>query len=478
MPSAPSCSDAAGRRALLRVLGASRASRTSSCGIRSSSAPLASRRRAAHARRSTRALLEAVASRRRRAARPAWIALRVRYRRMLARLAAYDLEQPDARRSSTGVGGAARGPGAGAALEASLRRSRAPAAAGFPRERGRRDAARDHRHGQDRRARAELRQRRRRDLRRRGRAASLGDRDAVDIATRLAVQTMRGISELAIEPPLWEVDANLRPEGKQGALVRTLDSHLSYYDRWAKSWEFQALLKARPIAGDRTRRGLRARACARDLDERGARELRRQRAAHARAGDRAHPGGRRRRTSSSSGRAASATSSSRSSCCSSCTGCPMTEIRQRGTLDALRRARRARLHRPRRGRRVLARLPRAAPARASVAAAAPAAHAPDASRPEDLRVLARASGLADTGERSSSDWERVKREVRDPPCAALLPAAAVRRRRPARRGATRCTSEQAEARLAAIGFGDPRGALRHIAALTSGLSRRAKIQRT
>ena len=55
---------------------------------------------------------------------------------------------------------------------------------------------------------------------------------------------------LEVEPPLWEVDANLRPEGKQGALVRTLDSHLAYYDRWAKSWEFQALLKARPLAGD------------------------------------------------------------------------------------------------------------------------------------------------------------------------------------------------------------------------------------
>ena len=62
--------------------------------------------------------------------------------------------------------------------------------------------------------------------------------------------TMRGIHELAIEPPLWEVDANLRPEGKDGALVRTLESHLAYYDRWAKSWEFQALLKARPLAGD------------------------------------------------------------------------------------------------------------------------------------------------------------------------------------------------------------------------------------
>ncbi|MDK8252274.1 hypothetical protein QP834_14890, partial [Enterococcus faecalis] len=44
-------------------------------------------------------------------------------------------------------------------------------------------------------------------------------------------------------------DANLRPEGKDGALSRTLDSHAEYYRRWAHGWEFQALLKARPIAG-------------------------------------------------------------------------------------------------------------------------------------------------------------------------------------------------------------------------------------
>ncbi len=48
----------------------------------------------------------------------------------------------------------------------------------------------------------------------------------------------------------FDVDAGLRPEGKSGALVRTLDSHLAYYQRWAKTWEFQALLKARPMAGD------------------------------------------------------------------------------------------------------------------------------------------------------------------------------------------------------------------------------------
>lgn len=48
----------------------------------------------------------------------------------------------------------------------------------------------------------------------------------------------------------WQVDANLRPEGSQGPLVRTLASHQVYYQRWARTWEFQALLKARPVAGD------------------------------------------------------------------------------------------------------------------------------------------------------------------------------------------------------------------------------------
>ncbi len=63
--------------------------------------------------------------------------------------------------------------------------------------------------------------------------------------TKLASRVMRIAGEAC-----FEVDANLRPEGRQGALVRTLDGHMSYYKRWAKTWEFQALLKARPIAGD------------------------------------------------------------------------------------------------------------------------------------------------------------------------------------------------------------------------------------
>ena len=48
----------------------------------------------------------------------------------------------------------------------------------------------------------------------------------------------------------WRVDLDLRPEGRAGALVRTLASYRSYWGRWAEAWEFQALLKARPVAGD------------------------------------------------------------------------------------------------------------------------------------------------------------------------------------------------------------------------------------
>ncbi|KWZ72678.1 [glutamate--ammonia-ligase] adenylyltransferase [Winkia neuii] len=53
------------------------------------------------------------------------------------------------------------------------------------------------------------------------------------------------------EMPLWPLDMGLRPEGADGAVARTIDSYRSYYRRWAQSWEFQALLKARFAAGDR-----------------------------------------------------------------------------------------------------------------------------------------------------------------------------------------------------------------------------------
>ncbi|MEU0627333.1 bifunctional [glutamine synthetase] adenylyltransferase/[glutamine synthetase]-adenylyl-L-tyrosine phosphorylase [Streptomyces sp. NPDC005989] len=74
--------------------------------------------------------------------------------------------------------------------------------------------------------------------------------EAVQAATRLAAHMMRICSDTTVEGTIWPVDANLRPEGRNGPLVRTLSSHLAYYQRWAKTWEFQALLKARPVAGD------------------------------------------------------------------------------------------------------------------------------------------------------------------------------------------------------------------------------------
>ncbi|MFJ9055972.1 MULTISPECIES: bifunctional [glutamine synthetase] adenylyltransferase/[glutamine synthetase]-adenylyl-L-tyrosine phosphorylase [unclassified Streptomyces] len=73
---------------------------------------------------------------------------------------------------------------------------------------------------------------------------------AMQAATRLAAHMMRICSDTTVEGTIWPVDANLRPEGRNGPLVRTLSSHLAYYQRWAKTWEFQALLKARPVAGD------------------------------------------------------------------------------------------------------------------------------------------------------------------------------------------------------------------------------------
>jgi glutamate-ammonia-ligase adenylyltransferase len=68
---------------------------------------------------------------------------------------------------------------------------------------------------------------------------------AITSATRVAAALMRICHDAA-----WEVDAALRPEGKAGALVRTVAGHASYYRQWASTWEFQALLKMRPVAGD------------------------------------------------------------------------------------------------------------------------------------------------------------------------------------------------------------------------------------
>ena len=299
---------------------------------------------------------------------------------------------------------------------------------------------------------------------------------AVDIGTRLAVQTMRGISGVEIEPPLWEVDPNLRPEGKQGALVRTLDSHVAYYERWAKSWEFQALLKARPIAGNPALgeayiEAVRPRVWASAARENFVDSVQRMRERvtdHIPSEEVAQqiklgPGGIRDVEFTVQ-------------LLQLVHGLSDEAIRQRGTLaaidalvaegyigrtDAAAFARDYRLLRLLEHRLQLRRLSRT--------------HLMPTD-PDELRVLARASGLADTGADLIAQWEAIKREVRDIHVRLfyrpLLSAVAAL---PAEERAL--SEDQAHDRLAAIGFLDPPGALRHIRALTTGLSRKATIQR-
>ncbi|MDR7186135.1 glutamate-ammonia-ligase adenylyltransferase [Microbacterium trichothecenolyticum] len=414
----------------------------------------------------------------------AWVALRVRYRRMLARIAAYDLLSP-APVDEVAAVSARLADAAGAALEASLAVARTRVSGGavgaglFPREQVARTklaiigmgktGARELNYvsdvdvifvggGDD------------------AAVEQFGESRIVDIATRLAVQTMRGISGVEIEPPLWEVDANLRPEGKQGALVRTLDSHLAYYDRWAKSWEFQALLKARPIAGDDDLAQAYIEAVQPKVWTSAAREnfvdsvqrMRERVTEHIPPADvpyqlKLGPGGIRDIEFTVQ-------------LLQLVHGLSDDRIRRRGTLEALDalvaegyigRAEASAFSRDYRVLRLLEHRVQLRQLRRT--------HLMP-SRPEDLRVLARATGLADTGEGIWGLWESVKREVRDihvrlfyrPLLSAVAALPADERV---------LSTEQAHDRLAAIGFADPAGALRHIAALTTGLSRKATIQR-
>src|SRR5690606_22457274 len=179
-----------------------------------------------------------------------WVRLRVAYRRALAQIAATDLNDPNPEMRIPDIS-AALADAAAAALDASLAVARTRAAEQFDRAQVAdtqlaiigmgKAGARELNYVSDV------------DVIFVGGTVDeerLEEFRAIDIATRLARDTMRGLSGIEVEPPLWEVDAALRPEGKQGALVRSLGSHVAYYDRWAKSWEFQALLKAHPLAGD------------------------------------------------------------------------------------------------------------------------------------------------------------------------------------------------------------------------------------
>jgi len=75
------------------------------------------------------------------------------------------------------------------------------------------------------------------------------ERAASEAAHAVVGELRRLLSVPSPDPPL-AVDADLRPEGRQGPLVRTLASYAAYYERWSHVWESQALLRADPVAGD------------------------------------------------------------------------------------------------------------------------------------------------------------------------------------------------------------------------------------
>ncbi len=318
---------------------------------------------------------------------------------------------------------------------------------------------------------------------------------ALRTASQLAAGLIRACSQSTPEGALFPVDPNLRPEGRDGPLVRTLASHQAYYQRWAKTWEFQALLKARPVAGDAAlgRAYVEAlsplvwHASQRENFVEDVQAMRRRvigtlPAAQADRQLKLGPGGLRdiefavqllqlvhgrsdetlREAATLPALAALATGGyvGRQDAAELATAYRF--LRSIEHLLQLRQLRRT--HTLPDDPAALRRLGRAL-------RAAESAGEPDA----DGR--ARSGARPDPAEELLERWREQQREVRRLHeklfYRPLLGAAA---RLPGE--AARLTPEAARARLEALGYLDPAGALRHIEALTAGVSRRAAIQRT
>ena len=69
-------------------------------------------------------------------------------------------------------------------------------------------------------------------------------------AERAARALLRVMTEPTPDGIVFRTDPDLRPEGRAGALSRTIEAYVAYWERWARAWELQALIKARPVAGD------------------------------------------------------------------------------------------------------------------------------------------------------------------------------------------------------------------------------------
>ncbi|GAA5029393.1 bifunctional [glutamine synthetase] adenylyltransferase/[glutamine synthetase]-adenylyl-L-tyrosine phosphorylase [Terrabacter aeriphilus] len=301
---------------------------------------------------------------------------------------------------------------------------------------------------------------------------------ALRVGTALATATMRACSTPTAEGSLWPVDAALRPEGKQGPLVRTIRSHVAYYERWAKTWEFQALLKAWVSAGDKEV-GLRYKAeiaplvweaAGREKFVEDVQAMRRRVEQHVPANEAARqlklgPGGLRDvefsvqllqlvhgRTDPSL-RSATTLEALSALARGGYVGRDDAAVLDRAYRHLRCLEHRIQLHRLRRTHLM------------------PVAEA-------DLRRLGRAMGHRTHPERAvEADRQASSREVRRLHerlfYRPLLAAAAKLSPTEAR-----LSPEAARQRLLALGFHDPAGALRHIEALTTGVSRRAAIQRT
>lgn len=304
-----------------------------------------------------------------------------------------------------------------------------------------------------------------------------GEDEALAIGTQLATDLQLFCAGAGDEPALWQVDPALRPEGKQGPLVRTLASHFQYYERWAKTWEFQALLKARHVAGDAelSQRYIEHinpmvwQAVTRENFVEDAQAMRRRVENHVKPSEaerqiKLGKGGLRdveftvQLLQLVHGRMDDSIRSSNTlTALSSLASGGYVGREHAADLAVCYRFLRSLEHRIQ-----LRNLHRT--------------HLMPTSEHE-LEVMARALGMRRSGaEELTNKWKSTKRQVRSLHEALyyrpLLPATAQLSAEEAA-----LAPEAAAARLAAIGYRDPSGALRHITALTEGVSRRAAIQR-
>ena len=67
---------------------------------------------------------------------------------------------------------------------------------------------------------------------------------------RIVTELVRLLSSHTEDGLAYRVDLRLRPEGQRGPMARSLRSTLHYYDTMGRTWERQALIKLRPVAGD------------------------------------------------------------------------------------------------------------------------------------------------------------------------------------------------------------------------------------